>query len=118
MNTNIGATLFRLRSAADETQDQVSDAANVSRIAYFRYENDQREPKASIAIRLAQHFGVTVEYLYGVEDNPNIRPTSPGEGKLLEAFRALSSDKRNELLQYADFMLSRQTDEKGQTGTA
>lgn len=118
MNVTFGRTLFDLRKKYDESQEQVAIAVDISTVAYTRYENDQREPKATVAVRLAQHFGVSVEYLYGVEKGTNIRPSFPGEKTLLETYRALSAEKRSELMQYADFMLFRQNEEKGKDVTA
>jgi len=57
-----------LREAAGESQDQVAEAIDVSRVAYTRYENGLREPKASIAIKLAQHFNTTVERLFSDDE--------------------------------------------------
>lgn len=118
MNVTFGQVLYDLRKKSDESQENVATACDISTVAYTRYENDQREPKAGIAIRLAQHFGVTVEYLYGVERNREIKPVSHGEKQLLETYRSLSADRRNELLQYSDYMLSRQIEEKGRGESA
>lgn len=114
----IGTVLYQLRVKFDESQEQVADATDISRVAYSRYENDQREPKASCAIRLAQHFGVTVEYLYGMESNASVSPQSPEEMEMLKVFHSLSKERRAEVLQFADFSLSRQEAEKGHTASA
>ncbi len=118
MNGTFGQTLYTLRKHINESQEQVAAAVDISTVAYTRYENDQREPKASVVIRLAQHFGVTVESLYGIESNKDFKPRSLGENRILEIYSALSADKRSELLQYAEYMLFRQTDEKGSSGAA
>lgn len=118
MNSELGSTLYQLRMLSEETQENVADSVDLSRIAYHRYENNEREPRASTAIRLAQHFGVTVEYLYGVESNPSVTPRVPEEISLLEVFRSLSREKKDDLLQYADFLIVRQSEEKGRTASA
>ena len=66
MNTTIGDILYKLRTEAGESQESVADASDIARVTYTRYESNQREPKASAAIRLARHFNVSVEYLYGL----------------------------------------------------
>lgn len=118
MNVTFGQVLYDLRKKCNESQENVATAVDISTVAYTRYENDQREPKASIAIRLAQHFGVTVEYLYSVEGNREIKPSLPGEKSLLEMYRSLSAERRNDLLQYADYLLTKQTEEKGRAESA
>lgn len=112
MDVTIGTVLSRLRVQSGESQEQVADATDISRVAYTRYENGQREPKASCAIRLAQHFGVTVEALYGVERPPIIAPQLPEEAELLKAFRSMTRERKDDLLQYVDFILLRQADEE------
>lgn len=118
MNVTFGQVLYNLRKQYNESQENVATAVDISTVAYTRYENDQREPKATIAIRLAQHFGVTVEFLYGVENNREIKPSSPGEKTLLETYRSLSAERRNDLMQYSDYLLTRQMEEKGHANSA
>lgn len=113
MDVTIGNILYQLRINSGESQEQVADATDISRVAYSRYENGQREPKASSAIRLAQHFGVTVEYIYGVEQKDPVVPLNPEETRLLCSFRELTRENRNGLVQYAEFLLARQVEEKG-----
>lgn len=118
LNEKIGKILYQLRVKAGESQEKVASSCDISIPAYTRYENNQREPKASIAIRLAQHFGVSVEYLYDVERNPAVVPRLPDETELISIYRSLSRDRKDELLQYAGFMLMRQSDEKGRSAGA
>ena len=81
MENKVGDVLYQLRTKANESQEQVADAVNVSRVAYTRYETNQREPKASAAVRLAQHFGVSVEYLYGFTgENEKSPPATEASG--------------------------------------
>jgi len=68
MEESMGSLLRSLRSEAGLTQEQVAEAINISHPAYVRYENDQRTPKADIAIRLASFFGITVEKLLSGKD--------------------------------------------------
>lgn len=78
MEKMIGDVLYGLRIAAGESQEQVADAAGIARVSYTRYESNQREPKASAAIKLARHFNVSVEYLYGYTDEK--KPTGEADG--------------------------------------
>ena len=57
--------LKELRQRAGYTQNQLAAKANVSPIAYQRYEYGIREPKARTAIRIAEALNTTVEKLWG-----------------------------------------------------
>lgn len=118
MDVTIGNILYQLRVDSGESQEQVADATDISRVAYTRYENGQREPKASAAIRLAQHFGVTVEHLYGKENKTPVLPQNPEEAKLLGFFRELTRENKDGLTQYAEFLIARQTEEKRRANAA
>ena len=91
-----------LREAAGESQDQVAEAADVSRVAYTRYENGTREPKASIAIKLAQHFNTTVEKLFKDDEEGVVAFTIPDTGlylseheeSIIRSYRAASYDTK------------------------
>ncbi len=72
--TKIGDVLLKLRTEAGESQEAVADAAGISRVAYTRYESNQREPKVSVAIALAKHFGVSAECLTDI--NADQSPTA------------------------------------------
>jgi len=91
-----------LREAAGESQDQVAEAVDISRVAYTRYENGAREPKASIAIKLAQHFNTTVEELFKDDKEGDVPMQLPAmslnlsehEKAIIRSYRALSSAKQ------------------------
>lgn len=67
MNHSVSQTLYALRSETKQSQENVAKAIGVSRVAYTRYENGSRKPETDIAIKLAHHFGVSVDFLYGME---------------------------------------------------
>ena len=60
--------LIELRKQRNESQEQVAEAADISRVALSRYENGTREPNVTTAIKLARHFEVSVERLFS--DDP------------------------------------------------
>lgn len=60
--------LKELRLERNLTIHQLATAIGVSDIAISRWENNLREPKLESVIALAQYFGVTIEYLLGLED--------------------------------------------------
>lgn len=98
MENNLGLRLLTLREDAGESQDQVAEAVDISRVAYTRYENGTREPRASIAIKLARHFGVTVEQLFMDDDCDSQSSVIPRftlsdfEKEILRTYRVASRD--------------------------
>lgn len=59
--------LKQLRTAKNLTQTQVADYAGVSRSAITAYESDIRYPSYEVLVRLSFLFGVSTDYLLGVE---------------------------------------------------
>lgn len=69
--TNITSEILRrLREQKGVSQEVVSEACKISRVALARYENGSRFPKAEIVANLAQYYGVTSDYILGRESDP------------------------------------------------
>lgn len=64
--------LKELRLAKNLTQKQVYEAVGMSAIGYQRYEYGDREPAYQKLIALADYFDVSIDYLVGRTDNPEI----------------------------------------------
>ena len=54
------------------TKQDVYTAVGLSRVAYYRYEKGEREPTAPLLIALADYFDVSLDYLVGRSDNPEV----------------------------------------------
>lgn len=57
-----------IRVRKELTQAEVAGALGVSSVVYSRYETGARQPSIDILVRLADIFGVTVDYLLGRQD--------------------------------------------------
>lgn len=57
-----------LREDADQTQQAVADMLNMQRSVYRRYELGEREIPVWAVIQLAQHYGVSTDYLLGLSE--------------------------------------------------
>lgn len=64
---NIGNNLKRLRKTKKLTQEDVAKVLNISRQAYCRYENNQRELSLSTLCQLADLFEETTDAILGRE---------------------------------------------------
>lgn len=65
---NLGAKIKTLRQSAGLTQPQLAEMVGVSKAVISFWENDVNEPKASYVKVLAMVFGVSADYILGLED--------------------------------------------------
>lgn len=66
--------LKALREDSDLTQSELSKILNISREAVSGYENTSREPSFQLAIKIADHFNVSLDYLLCRTDIPTPYP--------------------------------------------
>ncbi|MCX7780346.1 MAG: XRE family transcriptional regulator [Negativicutes bacterium] len=64
----IADRLKNLRENRGLTQTQVAEQLQMSRVNYNRYEKGEREPDNATLARLADFFGISVDYLLGRTD--------------------------------------------------
>lgn len=68
----IGSRLKALRKERKETQLQVAQAIGMGDRHYQRIENDEGLPGLEIFSALADHFGVSMDYLAGRTDRRDV----------------------------------------------
>lgn len=62
-----------LREDRDFTQKQVAAMLNCSQQVYSNYELGQRDIPTDILIKLSALYSVSVDYILGISDNPQIQ---------------------------------------------
>lgn len=67
-------TLKQLRKKSRVTQTQLGEYCGYSHAAVVNWENGQREPSIETLIKIADFFGVTIDYLVGREITPEKKP--------------------------------------------
>ena len=67
MNDNFETRLKELRIEKQLSQQKLAEAIGVTQKAIDFWEKGINEPKASYIIKLAKFFGVTTDYLLGIE---------------------------------------------------
>lgn len=89
--------LKQLREARGITQTELAKQLGVVRSTICFYESEQHSPTPEMLIKLADFFGVTVDYLLGREDEapasvhtPTTSEHTEAERELLTLFRELS----------------------------
>lgn len=65
-----GEKLRDLRLKSGMTQLQLADKVNVTKSVISYYEHKDKKPSPDILIKFAEIFGVTTDYLLGVERTP------------------------------------------------
>ena len=76
--------LKELRKARNLKQIEVADFLSCSQGVYSRYENSDREPPFDIIVKLADFYGVTVDYLMDVESPSQSQPKKPEKAETKE----------------------------------
>jgi transcriptional regulator with XRE-family HTH domain len=64
--------LFQLKTNKNLLQKDIARGINISLRSYQRYETGEREPSLSTLIALSDYFNVSIDYLAGRTDNPEI----------------------------------------------
>lgn len=74
MPTLLSERLNQLKISRSLMQKEIADGIHIPLRTYQRYEYGEREPNASALLALAEYFNVSIDYLVGRTDNPNINP--------------------------------------------
>lgn len=64
--------LKKIRLKMDLKQTEVAAAAGLSLRTYQRYEYGQRQPTADVLVALANFYDVSIDYLVGRTNTPNM----------------------------------------------
>lgn len=105
-----------LRKERNLSQAQLADFLKVSKSCISMIEIGRNEPTANTLIRYADFFECSTDYLLGREDdfgNVVIKESSSvnltvEEKSLCKNFRALSNERKMQVLEYAELLLSKQ----------
>lgn len=116
---SIADRLKDLRTSKNETQEVVAEACEISRIALARYEAGTRVPRSEIAAKLADHYGVTVDFLLG-RDQPSdpapVKTRSPEAQAIIDEIMAkilaIPDDAKIQVLNFADFIKAQEDAKK------
>jgi transcriptional regulator with XRE-family HTH domain len=104
----IGERLKSLRKGVGLTQMGFAKSFQVSNGAVAMWETNKREPDNETLSRLADFFGVSVDYLLGRENEktPPVELTE-GEKRLMDLIVQLTDAEAEELSNYVDYLISK-----------
>ena len=100
----LGERLLELRKDAGLTQEGLAAILSINKHSISSYERNKSEPPDAIKIGIARYFGVSVDYLLGVTDNPN--PVAPHHS-LLRLPSRFPQSALGELNDFVDFLIYR-----------
>jgi len=61
-----------LRNDKEKTQEDIGKVLNLHREVYGRYERGDVEVPVWVVLKLADHYGVSTDYILGRTDNPKV----------------------------------------------
>lgn len=102
-----GCHLYEIRTQRGESQEFVAMSIGISTANYIQYENAKKDPSIDILYKLADHFGVDIDYILGFtwglcDETGNIYTTdfsvsSKEEQFLIERYRLFPQISVSEL---------------------
>lgn len=95
-----------LRKERRKTQQQLATMLGISQQAYATYENDTRMPPLDLVTKLADYFEVTIDYMIGRTNVPNLSLPKYLENQCVINTDGLSKEDIHMLRKMADFMRS------------
>lgn len=104
--------LKELRKAHNETQSEISAIIGITRAAYSNIETGKREPDFSTLGILADHYGVSVDYLLGRDGKKSAIPEDDGLRERLAMFEGLSPEAQEQALDYMRYLAEKEAYEK------
>ncbi len=71
-----------LRKGKDLNQTQIAAVLGISQRGYSKYETGENDIPTQVLLRLADFYGVSVDYLLGRDETPAAQPPRGGAGRL------------------------------------
>lgn len=100
---DFAARLKELRLSKNKTQKQMAELFAITEKQYQRYEYGKSFPRLEDAIKLADYFGVSIDYLLDHEPCPTVLPPQISEFQNL--FDKLNSNEQNAVIQMMKTLL-------------
>lgn len=100
-----------LREDHDKTQKDIAEILNDTQQHYQLYESGKRELPLWIAIKLAEYYEVSIDYIAGITDNQGgIKGTNIlrdiDDNKILTKWHQLTEREKGRILERIDILLS------------
>ena len=111
----LGEQLKSLRKRDKMSQKALAEKLFVSQQAVAKWEKDSATPNPDTLAKIADIFGVSVDYLLGLPDKKNsLAPDQASEEdlqKLRELVKGLTPEHQEELYRYGKYLASQRREE-------
>lgn len=106
--------LKEARQAANMTQEQVAKAIGIPKKTYQNYELGYRDPGSDVLVQIADCLNVSIDWLLGVNEQPQNGGPSPHNGfslvdpkrqRMIDIYDAMTPQGRALMLSMAEDML-------------
>lgn len=97
MESKFSQNLKYLRSEKSLAQSQLAEMLNYTQSNISEWEKGTVEPKATAIITISEFFGVTADYLLGLEDDFGVRTAAPSSAT---AGESLTAEERQIIEEY------------------
>lgn len=97
-----------LREDCDKTQKDIADYLGILQNQYHRYETGKREIPFHLAVKLAEYYNVSLDYIAGLtNDKRGLTKSSLNETEtqLIRAFRELGVLEQGRVLERTEILL-------------
>ena len=108
---------LELLKLTGESSADVSRATGISETTLSNWKIRNSRLSAKNATLIADHFGVSVDYLMGRDEIKSKTKTDPFDRQLLRAFRSLNVDGKAKVLEYADIISRMPEYQKGESSS-
>lgn len=105
-----------MREDADMNQEQTGKILDITRQQYQLYESGKREIPFHCAIKLADFYRVSLDYIAGRTNNKkglNRSELPDAETDLINKFRSLSDERKGKILERMDMLYEEQIIQNG-----
>ncbi len=98
--------LRNLREQSKKSQRQVAKELNINYGTYFGWENGDTQPNIENLKKLADYFGVSIDYLVDRQFKNDIGYITNEQHKAITAYLALNESSQDKVLGYIDSLTS------------
>ena len=89
----------------DMKQKALAKELHITEAMLSNYLTGRNDMPVEVLVRLAERFGVSMDYLVGLRDDPAVpMPLSEGERAMVTAYRTLSREQKELIAQNIRFM--------------
>lgn len=100
--------LKEIRKKTKKTQLEIAQIIKVAQTTYSGYELETNEPNIETLCKLADYYGVSLDYLCGRDYSNDIGYLTPQEKKFFKTYKQLNNQNQNKAIGYVQGLFNGQ----------